>query len=41
MVVETHLEDSKRKHENGCEETHLDELSNGDTGVSSSVSLNH
>ncbi|KAH0880414.1 hypothetical protein HID58_067808 [Brassica napus] len=39
MVVETldsSCDGSKRKHANGGEETHLDELSNGDTGVSSS-----
>lgn len=38
MVVETldsSCDGSKRKHANGGEETHLDELSNGDTGVSS------
>nr|VDC72238.1 unnamed protein product [Brassica rapa] len=38
MVVETldsSCDGSKRKHANGGEETHLDELSNGDNGVSS------
>lgn len=44
MVVETldsSCDGSKRKHANGGEETHLDELSNGDNGVSSTVCLNH
>ncbi|CAH8302168.1 unnamed protein product [Eruca vesicaria subsp. sativa] len=36
MVEETSCDGSKRKHCNGGEETHLDELSNGDNGVSSS-----